>query len=136
MVIGSSILTRPSVSESLSSCKPNTLSITFLHHGRRGSPPITLCTDSNSIQQIWTKKISDQQALLTEKKRIFTLKPLISKYFASTNRINSTYTIGKNKQKSAIICTTIFNNFKYITRCNQYTVYTHRCRSRCLHKYV
>lgn len=84
---------KPSTSESLAAIKPTNLSITFTHHGRKGSPAITLFTSAASIQQIWIKKIMDQKALLAETRNVFTLYPLIRNHFSVHNRINNTATI-------------------------------------------
>ncbi|KAI7891474.1 Dbl homology domain-containing protein [Mucor mucedo] len=82
-----SISTTTTVSDQQPS-KINNLSITFTHHGRKGSPPLTLYTTATSIQQIWVKKILDQKQLLN--KNIFSILPLIQNHFLTTNRVNNT----------------------------------------------
>lgn len=72
----------------------NSLSISFTHHGRKGSSQqITLYTTASSIQQIWVKKILDQKYLLATRKNIFTVTPLIKDFFITSNRVNNTLTM-------------------------------------------
>jgi hypothetical protein len=92
----SSIVPKPSTSESLAAMKPTNLSITFTHHGRKGSPAITLFTSAASIQQIWIKKIMEQKALLAETRTVFTILPLIRDHFSIHNRVNNTSIIHEN----------------------------------------
>jgi hypothetical protein len=84
---------KPSTSESLITIKPTNLSITFTHHGRKGSPAITLFTSAASLQQIWIKKIMEQKALLAETRTVFAILPLIRSHFSIHNRVNNTATI-------------------------------------------
>ncbi|GAA5800025.1 hypothetical protein HPULCUR_005446 [Helicostylum pulchrum] len=86
---------RPSTSENFPTAaapqvKPNSSSISFTHHGRKGSPTFTLFTSASSIQQIWIKKILDQKQLIKEKKSIFSISPLVQDHFLSSNRVNNT----------------------------------------------
>ncbi|KAI8380101.1 CNH domain-containing protein [Blakeslea trispora] len=89
---GSNMIPGPSASENIASIKPSN-SLSFVHHGRKGSSTITLYTTSNSVQQIWVKKIMEQKALLSENRRVFTITPLIRNLFPTINRVNSTSTI-------------------------------------------
>ncbi|CEP16510.1 hypothetical protein [Parasitella parasitica] len=95
---------RPSTSDSLSTGnKPSNLSITFIHHGRKGSPAITLFTSASSLQQIWIKKIMDQKTLLANTRSIFSITPLITNHFTITNRVNNTATIIDDDNMEQII---------------------------------
>ncbi|KAI8636628.1 CNH domain-containing protein [Parasitella parasitica] len=94
----------PSTSESISSAaKTSNLSITFIHHGRKGSPAITLFTSASSLQQIWIKKIMDQKALLANTRSIFSITPLITNHFTIANRVNNTATIFDDDNMEQII---------------------------------
>ncbi|KAI7886615.1 hypothetical protein K492DRAFT_203143 [Lichtheimia hyalospora FSU 10163] len=85
-----SISPRPSASEiGLSSSKSGNHSITFYHHGRRGSPPLTLYTSSLSTQKAWIEKVKAQQAIIAENRRVFSLKPLVQGNFPLSNKIYS-----------------------------------------------
>ncbi|RCI05139.1 RHO1 GDP-GTP exchange protein 2 [Rhizopus stolonifer] len=86
------IIPRPSTSDNIASVKPSN-SLSFIHHGRKGSPAITLYTTASSIQQIWVKKIIEQKTLLSESHRVFTITPLVRNLFPTTNRVYSTSTI-------------------------------------------
>ncbi|KAI9472331.1 MAG: CNH domain-containing protein [Benjaminiella poitrasii] len=90
-----SLLSNATISENFSSSHKsnNSLSITFIHHGRKGSPPMTLYTTATSIQQIWTKKIMEQKAVLASARVVFSVTSLIQNYFTLSNRVNSTATI-------------------------------------------
>ncbi|KAL7329786.1 RHO1 GDP-GTP exchange protein 2, variant 2 [Mucor circinelloides] len=95
---------RPSTSESLATAaKSSSLSITFIHHGRKGAPAITLFTSASSMQQIWIKKIMDQKALLLETRSIFSIAPLIKNYFTVANRVNNTATIYNDDNMEQVI---------------------------------
>ncbi|CAO0797587.1 unnamed protein product [Mucor circinelloides] len=95
---------RPSTSESLATAaKSSSLSITFIHHGRKGAPAITLFTSASSMQQIWIKKIMDQKALLSETRSIFSIAPLIKNYFTVANRVNNTATIYNDDNMEQVI---------------------------------
>ncbi|KAI7901263.1 CNH domain-containing protein [Cokeromyces recurvatus] len=80
-------------SDNLLSNKSNSFSITFIHHGRKGSPPITLYTTAASIQQIWIQKIMKQKVELAKSRVVFTITPIIQNYFTVSNRVNSTSTV-------------------------------------------
>ncbi|KAF1802846.1 hypothetical protein FB192DRAFT_1114470 [Mucor lusitanicus] len=95
---------RPSTSESLATAaKSSSLSITFIHHGRKGAPAITLFTSASSMQQIWIKKIMDQKALLSETRSIFSIVPLIKHHFTVANRVNNTATIYSDNNMEQVI---------------------------------
>lgn len=90
---------RPSTSENFPAtattppAKPNSLSISFTHHGRKGTPTFTLFTSASSIQQIWIKKILDQKQQITERNSIFSILPLVQDHFITSNRVNNTVMI-------------------------------------------
>ncbi|CDH50305.1 rho guanyl nucleotide exchange factor [Lichtheimia corymbifera JMRC:FSU:9682] len=85
-----SISPKPSASEiGISSSKSGNHSITFYHHGRRGSPPLTLYTSSLSTQKAWIEKVKAQQAIIAENRRVFVLKPLVQGSFTLSNKIHS-----------------------------------------------
>ena len=95
---------RPSTSESPSTAaKPSSLSITFVHHGRKGAPAITLFTSASSIQQIWIKKIMDQKASLANTRSIFSITPLIKNHFTIANRVNNTATISDGNNTEQVL---------------------------------
>lgn len=95
---------RPSTSENLATAaKSSGLSITFIHHGRKGAPAITLFTSASSMQQIWIKKIMDQKALLSEIHSIFSIAPLIKHHFTVANRVNNTATIYTDDNMEQVI---------------------------------
>ncbi|KAI8381366.1 CNH domain-containing protein [Radiomyces spectabilis] len=83
---------RPSVSDTHQS-KPGNLGITFYHHGRRGSPPITLYPSNASSRKLWIEKIAEQQQLFAQKKSVFTVVPMVQAHFMIANRVHNTVTL-------------------------------------------
>ncbi|KAI8987222.1 CNH domain-containing protein [Pilobolus umbonatus] len=100
-----SILPKPSTSEAFQPVKPNTLSITFIHHGKKGSPPLTLYTNALPIQQVWIQKITDQQSVLAEKHCVFAVVPLVKRHFPISNRVNNTSVIEDEGNQQILIGT-------------------------------
>ena len=90
-----SIQPKLSTSESFAASKSGSFSITFHHHGRRGSPPLTLYAAGESSRKTWAEKIKEQQSILADKRSVFTLTPLVSKAFPLSNKINSSSILRK-----------------------------------------
>ncbi|KAI9267941.1 hypothetical protein BDA99DRAFT_435610 [Phascolomyces articulosus] len=97
-----SIQPKSSTSETFAASKSGSFSITFHHHGRRGSPSLTLYAAGESSRKTWAEKIKEQQSILADKRSVFTLTPLvISKTFPLNNKINSS-TMLHNKPQVVI----------------------------------
>ncbi|KAI9323223.1 CNH domain-containing protein [Dichotomocladium elegans] len=94
---------RPSSSETPVSNKSISTAITFYHHGRRGSPPLTLYTSSASTQKAWIEQIKAQQRVLSEQRSIFTLKPLVQRDFALNNKIHSSAIVHDDTNNDQIL---------------------------------
>ncbi|KAG1460108.1 hypothetical protein G6F56_006023 [Rhizopus delemar] len=92
---------KPSTSENFQS-KTNHMSITFIHHGGRGSPPITLYATSGSNQQLWIKTIKNRQETLAQEQRVFSIIPLIKSHFTTSNRVNNTHTLDAQQKRILI----------------------------------
>ncbi|KAI9491084.1 CNH domain-containing protein [Zychaea mexicana] len=84
-----SIQPKSSTSETINANKSGSYSITFHHHGRRGSPPLTLYAAGESSRKSWAEKIKEQQAALAQKRCVFALNPLVCREFTLNNKINS-----------------------------------------------
>jgi hypothetical protein len=77
----------------LNSIAPDTLLtssfiITFTHHGKKGTTPITLYTGAASTQAMWIKKITDQKARLA--RCLFSAVPLVQNALPLSNKVNHT----------------------------------------------
>ncbi|KAG0188848.1 RHO1 GDP-GTP exchange protein 2 [Apophysomyces sp. BC1034] len=84
------VMPKPSTSEGTNhSTKSGGFGITFYHHGRKVSPSLTLFTTSASTRKTWIEKISEQQEILAEKRRVFTVEPLVQKQFAVANKVQN-----------------------------------------------
>lgn len=94
----SGISPKSSTSETLLSNKSSSYPITFYHHGRKGSPPLTLYTSGAAIRRSWIEKIKEQQKILDEKRRVFAIRPLLKRQFQLNNKVNS----------SEILCESLF----------------------------
>ncbi|KAM3579239.1 RHO1 GDP-GTP exchange protein 2 [Umbelopsis sp. WA50703] len=62
--------------------------ITFVHLGRKGSPPFTLYVPTMTQRRTWLDKISRQKETLTAKQRVFEMVTLSERQFISTNRVH------------------------------------------------
>ena len=66
--------------------------MTFYHHGRKGSSPLTLYFSSVAMKKAWIDQIAEQQQEYSTKRRVFIMKTLLKQHFRVTNRVNSTVT--------------------------------------------
>ncbi|KAI8142477.1 CNH domain-containing protein [Fennellomyces sp. T-0311] len=98
-----SIQPKSSTSETILASKSGNFTITFYHHGRRGMPPLTLYTAGESSRKAWSENIKRQQSILGEKRRIFSMKPLVSKEFTTNNKINSSSVLHENDGPRVVI---------------------------------
>ncbi|KAF7732803.1 RHO1 GDP-GTP exchange protein 2 [Apophysomyces ossiformis] len=88
---------KPSSSEGTNhSTKSGGFGISFYHHGRKVSPSITLYTSGASTRKTWVEKISEQQEVLAEKRRVFTVKPLVQKQFMLSNKVQHSVNLGED----------------------------------------
>ncbi|KAI9247315.1 CNH domain-containing protein [Sporodiniella umbellata] len=93
-------LPKPSMPENSQS--KTSRSITFNHHGRRGSPPITLYATSESNQNLWVKTIKNQQEAFAQERHVFSIIPLIRGHFTVSNRVNSTLILDAQQKRILI----------------------------------
>ncbi|KAG2227132.1 hypothetical protein INT45_003862 [Circinella minor] len=98
-----SIQLKSSTSESFAASKSGSFSITFHHHGRRGSPPLTLYAAGESSRKTWAEKIKEQQSILADKRNIFTLTPLVSRAFPLSNKMNSSSILSGHGNPQVVI---------------------------------
>ncbi|ORZ25987.1 CNH domain-domain-containing protein [Absidia repens] len=91
-----SSLPRASTSENLLTSKSSasSSSITFYHHGRKGSPPITLYASNITSRKTWMEKITQQQDLLTRKRAVFSVRNIVERQFLTSNRVHDSLLIG------------------------------------------
>ncbi|KAI8082890.1 CNH domain-containing protein [Halteromyces radiatus] len=95
-----SSLPRASTSDNLLAMKSNTSSsITFYHHGRKGSPPITLFVSNISARKTWTEKILQQQQALSMEKSVFTVRYIVIRQFLTSNRVHDSIMITDQTKK-------------------------------------
>ncbi|KAI8979297.1 CNH domain-containing protein [Mycotypha africana] len=100
-----SVSAKPLAPEAYSTIhKSSQFPLSFFHHGRKGSSSsITLYTGAISMQQTWLRKIMDQQEHLSKNRAVFSMKPLMTKFFRPTNRVNSTYTFRDGEKKEQLL---------------------------------
>ncbi|KAI8340634.1 hypothetical protein BC941DRAFT_417744 [Chlamydoabsidia padenii] len=95
-------------------------SITFYHHGRKGSPPMTLYAHTPVSHKTWTERIYRQQNTLSTKQAVFTLRHLVDHQFLTSHRIYNSIVINNNNITTKT--TVHYNN--QISSTNDYTTYT------------
>ncbi|KAI9023575.1 CNH domain-containing protein [Phycomyces nitens] len=63
--------------------------ITFYHHGRKGSSPITLYLTGATARKMWATAIREQQQILASRRQVFRVVPIVPRYFMSHNRVHN-----------------------------------------------
>ncbi|CAO3582374.1 unnamed protein product [Absidia cylindrospora] len=98
-----SSLPRASTSENLLTSKSSasSSSITFYHHGRKGSPPITLYASNITSRKTWMEKITQQQDLLTRKRAVFSVRNIVERQFLTSNRVHDSILISNTTKGSS-----------------------------------
>ncbi|KAL0083844.1 CNH domain-containing protein [Phycomyces blakesleeanus] len=69
--------------------KSGGLGITFYHHGRKGSSPLTLYLTGATARKMWVTTIREQQQILASRQQVFRVVPIVEQYFMSHNRIHN-----------------------------------------------
>ncbi|ORX57578.1 hypothetical protein DM01DRAFT_1319549 [Hesseltinella vesiculosa] len=75
--------------------------ITFYHHGRKGSPPLTLHVPNSTVRKTWVTCITQQQEQLMQSKCVFSVNTLVKRQFLTSNRVHDTLVIPKKKRDLA-----------------------------------
>ncbi|KAI8067038.1 hypothetical protein BC940DRAFT_301167 [Gongronella butleri] len=87
-----------STSETLLSKSSGSSSITFYHHGRKGSPPLTLHVSNATVRKTWVDRITQQQDRLMSTRCVFSMQTTVRRQFLTSNRINDSLLISKGKK--------------------------------------
>ncbi|CAO3576712.1 unnamed protein product [Absidia cylindrospora] len=96
-----SSLPRASTPENLLVNKSNaSSSIIFYHHGRKGSPPMTLYAPTATSRKTWMEKITQQQSIVSNKRAVYTVWNLIERQFLTSNKVYDSILINNTKSTS------------------------------------